>query len=139
MSHAIPVAAAILLCLALAGAATYLFCDPHWKAAVRYTAWRWYLLIAVRQRRVWDCWKLSDGKPRARGTAAAARPALEHCAGVPITDPAAVRAKVAALLDGDRPRNGVALPSRLRDTAPVVIDGPVVPRWYEEFERGWRP
>jgi hypothetical protein len=76
-------------------------------------------------------------EPRADGTAAAVRPVLEH-RGVPITDPAAVRAKVAALVAA-QPRNGVLLPDRLRDTAPVTIDGRLVPRWYEEWEQGWRP
>ena len=100
MSHAIPVFTAVGLCLAAAFLVSWFFADPHWKAAIRYTAWRWCLLIAVRQRRIWDCWKLSadlaginaayrqslrerdpapllacrDTKPRVRRPAAEARP-----------------------------------------------------------------
>lgn len=35
---------------------------------------------------------------------------------------------------------GVLLPGRMRETPHVVIDGPVVPRWFTEWEQGrWMP
>jgi hypothetical protein len=50
MIHAILIIAAILGCLVLFGALTYLFADPHWKAATRYTAWRWCFKLRAQWR-----------------------------------------------------------------------------------------
>jgi hypothetical protein len=100
--NAIPVLAAIALCLALA-----------WVVS-------------------WDLAPLIL-KPRADGNAAAVRPALEH-RGVPITDPAAVRAKVAALLDctgGANPYPAQTRPQpRLTEPLPLARPyAPQVTRW----------
>ena len=106
MTHAIPVFAAIILCLALAGV----------------VSWDLAPLIA---------------KPRARGTAAAVRPALEHRRGeVPIADPAAVRAKVAAL-SGAQHTGACPYPAPTREQ-PACREQFRVPPYMQQVDR-WLP
>lgn len=100
MIHAIPVIAAVVLCLALSG-----------------VVW-------------WDLAPLFL-KPRTR-LVRTARPGGPPPAPAPGAGPARTRTDLVAL----RPVNGVLLADRPRETPHVTVDGPVVPRWFREWEQG---
>jgi hypothetical protein len=167
MTHAIPVIAAILGCLALIFLLTYLFADPHWKAAIRYTAWRWHLKLragwrslradlaginaayrqSLRERDPAPLLACRDTKPRVRRPAAAARPGgpppspapgAGRARGVPVADVAALHATRDDLLA--LPRNGVLLPDRLREQPePMPFRIPPYYAAYEAEKARWLP
>jgi len=159
MSHAIPVFTAIGLCLAAAFLVSWFFADPHWKAAIRYTAWRWRLRLRAGWRslradlaEIGAAWRQSvreqdpapllacrDTMPRVRRPAAAARPGgpppspapgAGRARGVPVADVAALHATRDDLLA--LPRNGVHLPDRLREQPePMPFR---IPPYYAAYE-----